>query len=125
MSDITLVTPPDRLYTQEYSFLLIYPSPIIKEQFQDLLAETPTNVIVYLYELKTDHEFEWLLDTFNQVDAVILDIDNCESIIRSLSGYFIARNKTYWLTKGDNPVYNIISKNRIFNLDFLKHKLGE
>lgn len=125
MSDITLVTPPDRLYTQEYSFLLIYPSAVIKEQFQQLLAEAPNNVIVYLYELNSNHEFEWLLDTFNQVDSVILDIDNCESIVRSLTGYFIAKNKTYWLTKGDNPVYNIISKNRIFNLDFLKNKLGE
>ena len=125
MSEITLVTPPDRLYTQEYTFLLIYPSAIIKEQFQSLLSTISTNVIVYLYELETEHEVEWLLDTFNQADTVILDIDNCNATIRSLSSYLIAKNKTYWLTNGDNPIYNILSKNRIFNLDFLESKLGE
>jgi|TARA_B110000977_G_C10956137_1_gene446654 hypothetical protein len=125
MSDIKLVTPPDRLYTQEYSFLLIYPSLIVKDQFQQLLADIDMHVHVYLYEPDGEQEYEWLLDTFNQVDTVILDIDNCETTIRSLAGYFIAKDKTYWLTKGDNPVYNIISKSRIYNLDFLSDKIGE
>jgi hypothetical protein len=125
MSDIKLVTPPDRLYTQEYSFLLIYPSSIIKEQFQNLIAQSNLNFHVYLYDLDTDQEYEWLLDTFNHVDTVILDIDNCKPIVRSLSSYFISRDKTYWLTNGESPVYNIISKNRIYNLDFLVDKIGE
>jgi len=125
MSDIKLVTPPDRLYTQEYSFLLIYPSSIIKEQFQNLIAQSNLNFHVYLYDLDTDQEYEWLLDTFNHVDTVILDIDNCKPTVRSLSSYFISRDKTYWLTNGESPVYNIISKNRIYNLDFLVDKIGE
>ena len=125
MSDIKLVTPPDRLYTQEYSFLLICPSPIITEQFQKLLATIDIDVHVYLYDKTKNHEYEWLIDTFNQVNIVIFDIDNSDPSIRSLAGYFIARDKTYWLTNGENSVYNTISKNRIFNLDFLTDKIGE
>ena len=71
MSDIKLVTPPDRLYTQEYSFLLIYPSLIVKDQFQQLLADIDMHVHVYLYEPDGEQEYEWLLDTFNQVDTFV------------------------------------------------------
>jgi len=124
MSDITLITSPDKLYTQEYSFLLIYPSSIVKEQFQTFLGKHTTTFHVYLYENKDDHDVEWLLDVFNIADTVILDIDNCERSIRDLTSYFIAKDKTYWLTNGSGNYYNVVSKNRIFDLDFLDNKIG-
>lgn len=123
MSDITLITSPDRLYTNEYSFLLIYPSSIVKEQFQNFLANNLQKFHVYLYE-NEDHDVDWLIDVFNYVDTVIVDIDNCDKAIRDLTGYFIARDKTYWLTNGTGNYYTNISKNRIFDLDFLNNKIG-
>ena len=123
MSDITLITSPDKLYTNEYRFLLIYPSSIVKEQFQNFLAKTSQQFHVYLYENK-EHDVDWLIDVFNSVDTVIVDIDNCDNAIRDLAGYFIARDKTYWLTNGTGNYYNNISKNRIFDLDFLENKIG-
>lgn len=126
MSDITLVTPPDKLYLTDKSFLLIYPSAIIKEQFQDLISAYTVPFVVYLYEQPDELEDpEWLLDTFHQVDYVVIDIDNCTSKVRALASYFISKNKTYWLTNGGESYYNIISKNRIFDLDFLTQKIGD
>ena len=126
MSDITLVTPPDKYYSQEYSFLLIHPSAVIKSQFQDFIETFNKPVIVYLYEKEEeDHEPEWLLDCFYKADCVIIDIDNCDTRIRDLTSYFIAKDKTYWLTNGGDNFYNMISKNRIFGLDFLSSKLGD
>lgn len=124
MNEIKLITPPDRLYTQEISFLLIYPSKKIKEEFTSMVSNIDENIHVYLYEIDSTHEAEWLIDTFNQVNYVILDIDNCNSDIRSLASYFIAKDKTYWLTNSQDSLYNVISKNRIFSLDFLHQKLG-
>lgn len=126
MSDITLVTPPDKYYSQEYSFLLVYPSAVIKSQFQDLVETLNKHVIVYLYEKdEDDQEPEWLLDCFYKADCVILDIDNCDTKVRDLTSYFIAKDKTFWLTNSGDNMYNILSKNRIFNLDFLSGKLGD
>jgi hypothetical protein len=125
MSGIKLITPPDRIYTTEYSFLLIYHSKIVKEQLQTLLIDTSESINVYLYEPEKEHEIEWLLDVFYQVDTVILDIDNCDTRIRELASYFLSKDKTYWLTNGQDSFYNVISKNRVFDLDFLKHKIGE
>lgn len=126
MSDITLVTPPDKYFSQEYSFLLVYPSSVVKSQFQDLIENMNRHVIVYLYEKDdAEHDPEWLLDTYYKADCVIVDIDNCEPKIRDLVSYFIAKDKTFWLTNSGDNFYNTISKNRIFNLDFLINKIGE
>lgn len=125
MSDITLVTPPDKYYSQEYSFLLIYPSAVVKSQFQDLIENIDKQLVVYLYEKDNkDHEPEWLLDTFYKADCVIIDVDNCDTKVRDLVSYFIAKDKTFWLTNSGDNLYNVISKNRIFNLDFLISKIG-
>jgi hypothetical protein len=122
MSDITLITAPDKLYSQEFSFLLIYPSAKVKDEFQTLISEFQEPFHVYLYE--KDDEVEWLLDVFNMVDIVIMDIDHCPSRIRDLTSYFISKSKTYWLTKSGENYYNVISKNRIFGLDYLKDVIG-
>lgn len=125
MSDVVLITPPDRLYTNEYSILLIHPSSIIKEQFQNVLLEINVPVHVYLYELQDeDHEPEWLIDVFQQVDMAIIDVDNCSHEIRDIVSYFMSRDKTYWLTNAANRFYTSISKNQIYTLDFLITKIG-
>jgi hypothetical protein len=36
----------------------------------------------------------------------------------------IAKNKTYWLTNSQDSVYNSLSSNKIYNLDFLS-KIGD
>lgn len=123
MSDITLITPPDKLYSQELSFLLIHPGPIVKDQFQTLISNFTDPIHLYLYETK-DNEVEWLLEIFDKVDIVVLDIDNCPSKIRDLTSYFITKDKTYWLTNGNENYYNMLSKNRIFALDYLNDIVG-
>ena len=126
MTDVVLVTPPDRLYTNEYSILLIHPSSVVKEQLQNMLLGADKTVHVYLYELHDEnHEVEWLIDIFQQADTVIVDVDNCSYEVRDIVGYFISRDKTYWLTNSTDSFYNKISKKQIFTLDFLSSKIGD
>jgi len=125
MSNITVVTPPDILVTNELSFLLIYPSNIIKTQFQDLLEEIDLDCVVYLYELdEVNEEPDWLLQMCHTAKFVILDVDNCPNKVRDLASYIIANTNTFYLTNAGDQYYNKLSVNRIFNLDFLKEKIG-
>ena len=124
MSDIKVITAPDILHSTELSFLLIHPSKIVKDQFQDLISQFDTPFHVYLYEEDTTENVEWLLAAYHKADIVVLDIDNCTPNVRSLSGYFLSKDKTYWLTKATDSYYNIISKNQIFGLDYLTDLLG-
>lgn len=122
MSSIKLITPPDKLYSQEYSFLLIYPSNAVKSEFQDLISNFNDPCHVYWYD--NDRDIEWLLEVFHQVDLVILDIDNCPPKLRDLTAYFLTKDKTYWLTSGGENYYNKLSNNRIFGLDSLSAIIG-
>ena len=127
MSYVKIITPPDKLFTNNLSFLLIYPDKIVKDDFQKIILEFAEDFDIYLYDIENpiNHDLEWLLSSCYRADFVILDIDNCSKEIKELSSYIVANTNTYWLTQAGNPVYNILSKNRIYTLDFLKQKIGE
>ena len=125
MADINLITAPDRLFNNVISFLLIYPSKSVKEQFNFLLQNNMQSFNVYLYESLSDvHEIDWLLSTHKIADYTILDVDNCPAEIRDLVSYFIANPKTYWLTNAEQMFYNKISNKRIYSLDYFADKIG-
>lgn len=117
MNKINLITPPDKLYNDSLSILLIYPSEIIKNQLQPLLQEINIPINIYLYE---DDDIDWLFDIASSVDYIILDIDNSDTVVRDLVSYLIAKPKTYWLTQGEYIVYNKLSVNRIYDLDIFR-----
>ena len=56
-------------------------------------------------------------------EVTIIDIDNVPVYAKDLLSYMIAKNKTFWLTKGNNVVYNKLSNNEIKDFKFLS-KLG-
>jgi|TARA_B110000977_G_scaffold187180_1_gene254018 hypothetical protein len=100
----------------------VHPSEQLQNDLQDtFLAKTNADVNLYVYNksVKVTEEVEWLLSIFKQCDVAILDIDNSTAWVRDLASYMIAKNKTYWLTNGHDSVYNSLSNNRVYNLDFL------
>lgn len=125
MSSINVITPPDFLYNQNTSFLLIRPSKDIRIQFENLLKNFKFPVNVYLYDPQIEEEvdYKWLLASSKMVDYAVLDVDNLNPIEKNLAGYFISLNNTFFLTKDELTPYNMISVNRIYNLDWLYEKL--
>ena len=121
---ITLITPPDVVHTKEYSVLLIYPSDIIKDEFNNLSKNLNQSINLYMYDCSQEHYPDWLFNVIKQVDTVIVDIDNCPSQVKDIIGYILGYNKTFWLTNGEQMFYNSINRNRIYNLDFLKDTIG-
>jgi hypothetical protein len=126
MNDIKIITPPDKLYDKAFNIMLMYPNNLIKDDLQQILAESLTDVNIYLYDLgKDDHAPDWLLSTFAISDVVIANLDDFENEIVALTSYFISFPKTFWLTNQENLYYNKISVNRVYSLDFLKNKLTQ
>ena len=125
MPDVTLVSPPDILTNNELSILLIYPQNNIKNQLQTILLEINVPVVVYLYEPPIElGDPDWLLTMFRTADIVVMDIDNSESKTRDLASYFVSFDKTLWLTNGGGSYYNKLSVNRVYDLNYLKEKIG-
>jgi len=65
-----------------------------------------------------------LFDVQALCDYTIIDVDNCTAVVRDLISFMISKDSTYWLTNGSGSYYNVISKKQIFDLDFLKSKIG-
>jgi hypothetical protein len=122
---ICLITPPDTVHTKDYSILLVYPSTAVKEEFNDITKNLNKSLNVYLYEPAPDeHDPEWFYNTVSKVDNILVDFDNCPSLIRDIFGYLLSFSKTYWLTKGEHLYYNKLNMNKIYNLDYLKQTIG-
>lgn len=123
MTQINLITPPDKLYNNSPSLLLINPSEDLKDEVNTVLGNlTIDSLNLYLFEESQGHNQEWLLDIINTVNYIVLDIDHCYDT-NWLIGYVLHFDKTYWLTKKQDTVYNTINVNKVYDLDFLLDKL--
>jgi hypothetical protein len=126
MNKINIISPLDKLYSDTYSILIMYPSATIQDQLQKFLLgldHISINVYVYNEQKFSDETFKWLLDVFNLADLTIVDVDNVAvfSNVSHILSYMIAKPKTYWLTNHQQLVYNYISNNRIYDLSFLSN----
>ena len=126
MSDrLTLITPPDKIFNQSKSCLLIYPSEDIRQQAQAILANSEGHQNIYIYNVDDENiDVDWLLSVSKMSDVVILDYDNCPEHVRYLAAYIISLPQTYWLTSEDRMLYNKLSPNRIYGLDAIEHLIG-
>lgn len=118
MDLITIITPPDRLFNNSLSILVITPSNSIKLQLQTFLSEYPDEMNVYLYD-QDDDDVEWMLSVMKASDCVIFDIDNSGQTLRNLSGFIVSQKNVFYLTKDSETPYNMLSKNRVYDLSWL------
>ena len=125
MKDINIITPPDKLFNDAVQVLLVFPSKELQTSVQEHLVDIEDDINIYVYdrEVYSDNDTDWLLTVFKMSDITIIDVDMVKPYLRDLLSYMIAKPKTYWLTKGENRVYNKLSNNRFNDFKFLS-KLG-
>jgi hypothetical protein len=122
LGKITLITPPDKLFNMNLSYLLVKPSNYVKEQFQTILSQSIDDINVFVFD-NEDHDIGWMLSIAHQVEVIILDIDNCDPITKQFSTFLLAQANTHYITKDDTTPFNLISKNRIYNLDWIVNQI--
>lgn len=124
LGKINLITPPDKLFNINPGILLIKPSVKVKMHFQQLLSQIDEDINVYIFD--TDEtNVEWMLSVCQQADIIIIDIDNCDSVTKTFISFMIAQPNVYYMTADENTPYNLISRNRIYNLDWILDTLKE
>ena len=122
LGKITLITPPDKLFNMNLSYLLVKPSNYVKEQFQTILSNSIDDVNVFVFD-NEDTDIGWLLSISQQVEIIIVDVDNCDPITQKFITFMLAHPNAHYITKDDTTPYNLISKNRIYNLDWIVEQL--
>jgi hypothetical protein len=119
---ITLITPPDKLFNLSLGYLLVKPSLHVKEQFQTILSQSMDDINVFIFD-DQETDVSWLLSVAMQADIVIVDIDNCDPVTKQFVTFLIAQPNTHYITNDELTPYNLISKNRIYNLDWIVEQL--
>lgn len=122
MNDVTIITPPDVLINDSYAILLINPNAQMRVRLQEALADIDYPVNVFLYD-GSESDLEWVLRLVKQVDLIIIDIDGCDYDLRHFVSYIVANPKTFYLTSDNVTPYNLLSKNRIYDLAWIEQLL--
>ena len=118
LGKLNLITPPDKLFNQNINYLLIKPSTEIKIQFQQILSQLIDDINVFIFDEK-ESDMDWMLSVAHQCDAVIIDIDNCDPVTKNFVSYLLSMPYCHYITTDEVTPWNLISKNRIYNLDIL------
>ena len=122
MKDINIITPPDKLFNDAVQVLLIFPSDELQKSVQEHLVDIENDINIYVYdkEVYSESDVDWLLTVFKMSEITIIDVDIVQPYLKDLLSYMIAKPKTFWLTKGENRVYNKLSNNRFNDFKFFK-----
>ena len=122
LGKITVITPPDKLFNLSLGYLLVKPSLHVKEQFQTILSQSIDDINVFIYD-EQETDISWLLGVAMQVDIIIVDVDNCDPITKQFVTFLVAQPNAHYITNDELTPYNLISKNRIYNLDWIVEQL--
>lgn len=127
MTTINVITPPDVLHNQAKSILVVQPSEKIRLQLQNIIETYKQAINIYLYDpaVQEQRDIAWLLNIAKIADYTIIDLDNTTVIERNFASYLISLPNTFYLTNDESTPYNLISVNKIYDLDWLKPKLNE
>jgi hypothetical protein len=66
-----------------------------------------------------------MLSIAQQVEVIIIDVDNCDPITQKFVTFMLAQPNAHYITKDESTPYNLISKNRIYNLDWIVEQLKD
>lgn len=123
LGKINLITPPDTLFNNDLTYLLVKPSTKIKVQFQTILSSIDQDINVYIYD-DDETDIAWMLNAANNSDIIIIDLDNCDPITKSFVSLLLA-NKAFYLTNDEITPWGLISRNRIYNLDWIVESINK
>lgn len=123
LGKITVITPPDKIFNSTLSYLLVKPSVTVQEQFQTILSKSIDDLNVFIFS-DIELDIDWLLSVYYQVDLVIIDVDGCDPITKQFITFMLARPNVYYITSDETTPYNLISKNRIYDLAQIVEELN-
>ena len=121
---INLITPPDKLFNLNASIFLIKPSKQLKIHFQNIISKIDEDLNVYIFDSE-EHNIEWLLSVSQQADFIIVDVDHCDPTTKLFLSFIMAQPNVHYITNDEITPYNLINRNRIYNLDWIVNKLKE
>jgi hypothetical protein len=122
-NSIKIITPPDLVFDQTESMLLVCPSTELKKALEEHLTTREEAVNIYLFTNEMD--IKWLLTTAKMSDVIIIDIDNCGANVSHFLGYLLTLHNTYYKCEHMQVQWNLLNQNRFFDFPNIKKDSDE
>ena len=122
---INLITPPDHLYNNNFSFNLINTNDIEKEKVSLFLKKQEDNKEINLYAYSNENNPSWLLKTVNGKIPTYINLDNTTDISVKYISYILSMSNVYYYTndKNNKEIYSLINVNFVDNVNSFLDKV--
>jgi len=113
---ITLITPPDKYYGSALNILVAACGLEQQRDLLNVLKNIDLDVSLCIYDPVANDDVDWLLNTTQQADIVIIDL-RYNHIISHVFGWMLNKNNCYYFC--DDSVaetYSLLNRNRIKNI---------
>jgi hypothetical protein len=122
---INLITPPDHLYNNNFSFNLINTNDIEKEKVSLFLKKQEDNKEINLYAYSNENNPNWLLKTVNGKIPTYINLDNTTDISVKYISYILSMSNVYYYTndKNNKEIYSLINVNFVDNVNSFLDKV--
>jgi len=124
MNEISVITPPDLLLNDSFSICVICADTEQKQAIHDILLNIDCPVNVYVYDTATTESLTWLINVIKISDFVLFNLDACDFNTKQFASHIIAQANCFYLTTDNQTPYNLISRNRIYDLAILVNILN-
>jgi hypothetical protein len=122
-NSIKIITPPDLIFDQTESMLLVCPSTELKKSLEEYLATHEEAVNVYWFDRGND--IKWLLTSAKMSDVLIIDIDNCDENASHFLGYLLTLPNTYYKCEHMKVRWDLLNQNRFYDFPNIKKEENE
>lgn len=122
-NSIKIITPPDLMFDQIDTMLLVCPNIELKKSLEVYLSEHDDAVNIYLFSNEMD--IKWLLTVAKMSDVIIIDIDNCGSNVSHFLSYLLTMPNTYYKCEHETVDWNLLNQNRFYDFPNIKKEENE
>jgi len=124
---INLISPPDTLHNNNFSFNLINTTPEEQEKVSMFLAKEPTNEELNIFVYNNESNPAWLLNTVNGKNNSYINLDNTSDISVQYISYLLSLSGTYYTTndKNSKEIFSLVNNNFVKNINEFLDKIYE
>jgi len=112
---INLISPPDKLHNNNFTFNLVNTTPKEQEEVSMFLAKNGRSEEINVYVYNNEANPTWLLDIVDGKNNTYINLDNTGDISVKYTSYMLSQSNVYYYTGDENSseIYGLLNQNKV------------
>lgn len=124
---INLISPPDTLHNNNFSFNIVNTTPEEQESVSMFMAKDAREEELNIFVYNNESNPTWLLNTVNGKNSTYINLDNTHDISVKYVSYLLSLSGTYYSTndKNSKEIFSLVNNNFVKNINEFLDKIYE